>query len=152
MIVYRVVRSEDAAVICDHRRRMFAEMGTDAGVLDAASDSFAIWLEPRLADGRYFGFMAEDEGAVVAGVGLYLYDWPPGPLHSASDRRALVLNVYVEPVYRGRGIATELMRWAEAELERRGVAYATLAASAAGRPVYERLGWAATTEMAKALG
>ncbi len=58
-------------------------------------------------------------------------------------------NVFVEPAYRGRGIAAELMRKAEAELARRGVAYATLSASNAGRPVYEKLGWKATNEMAK---
>ena len=149
MLAYRNLRPEDAAVICDHRRRMFAEMGTDADVLDKASDSFAVWLGPRLADGRYFGFLAEDAGAVVGGVGLYLYEWPPAPLHPVSGSRALVSNVFVEPAYRGRGIAAELMRKAEAELTRRGVAYATLSASNAGRPVYEKLGWKATNEMAK---
>lgn len=151
MFVYRAVRYEDAVVICDHRRRMFAEMGTDAEVLDTASDSFAVWLGSRLADGRYFGFMAEDAGVIVGGVGLSLYDWPPGPLHPASDSRALVSNVFVEPAYRGRGIASELMRRAEAELKQRGVAYAALIASKAGRPVYEKLGWKVTNEMAKAL-
>ena len=151
MVVYREVGVEDMAVICDHRYRMFAEMGTDAAALDAASDSFALWLAPRLANGRYFGFVAEDAGAVVGGVGLYLYEWPPAPLHPASGSRALVSNVFVEPAYRGHGIATELMRRTEAELARRGVAYATLSASDAGRPVYEKLGWVATNEMAKVL-
>ena len=151
MVVYRDVGVEDMAVICDHRYRMFAEMGTDTALLDAATDSFAVWLEPRLADGRYFGFVAEDAGAVVGGVGLYLYEWPPAPLHPASGSRALVSNVFVEPAYRGHGIATELMRRTEAELARRGVAYATLSASDAGRPVYEKLGWVATNEMAKVL-
>lgn len=149
MLVYREVRPQDAAAICDHRRRMFTEMGTDALLLDTASESFAIWLAPRLTDGGYFGFMAEDAGTVIGGVGLYLYEWPPAPLHPASGARALVSNVFVEPAYRGRGIATELMRRAEAELARRGVAYATLSASDAGRPVYEKLGWKATNEMAK---
>jgi len=126
-------------------------MGTDAAVLDAASESFAVWLAPRLADGRYFGLMAEGAGVIVGGVGLSLYDWPPGPLHPAGGSRALVSNVFVEPAYRGRGIASELMVRAEAELKQRGVAYATLIASEAGRPVYEKLAWKATNEMAKAL-
>jgi GNAT superfamily N-acetyltransferase len=130
---------------------MFVEMGTDAAVLDLASDSFAVWLAPRLADGRYFGTIAEDAGVVVAGMGLSMYDWPPGPLHPASDQRALVSNVFVEPEYRGRGIATELMRRAEMELKRRGVAFAMLTASVAGRPVYEKLGWKATNDMSKVL-
>jgi len=45
-----------------------------------------------------------------------------------------------------------LMAASYAEFKRRGIAFAVLHASAAGRPLYERDGWTATTEMAKALG
>lgn len=131
---------------------MFAEMGTDAATLDAMSETYAVWLPPRLEDGRYFGFLAEDAGVVVAGVGLLLMDWPPGPLHPRHDKRGFVLDVFVESAYRGHGLATELMKRAEEELLGRGVMYAALQASKMGRPVYERLGWGATNEMGKALG
>ena len=151
MISIRPGRCEDFAVICEHRRLMFAEMGTEAATLDAASEAYAEWLAPRLTDGRYFGFLA-DEGAVIAGVGLTLMDFPPGPLHPKGDQRALVLDVYVQPAYRGRGVAMELLKRAETELRERGVVYAVLHASKMGRPLYEKLGWGATTEMGKALG
>jgi len=152
MISIRPVKVDDYTVICAHRRLMFAEMGTDEAMLDVASQSYAIWLKPRLEDGRYFGFFAEDEVATIAGVGLWLMDYPPGPRHPASDQRGLVLDVYVQPGYRGRGIAAELMGCAENALRERGVAYGVLQASAAGRPLYEKLGWSATAEMSKALG
>jgi GNAT superfamily N-acetyltransferase len=152
MISIRPVGTDDFAVICGHRRLMFAEMGTEAATLDAASESYAVWLAPRLVDGRYFGFLAEDEDAVIGGVGLRLTDFPPGPLHPRSDQRALVLDVYVQPAYRERGIAMELMTRAEMELRERGVEYAVLQASKMGRPLYEKLGWGATNEMGKVLG
>jgi GNAT superfamily N-acetyltransferase len=152
MLTIRTVCPEDFATICAHRRKMFAEMGTEPATLDAASDSYAIWLAPRLADGRYFGFLVEDDGVVIAGVGMRLMDWPPNPLHPTSGQRGLVLDMYVQPEYRGRGIATDLMTRAEIELKQRGVAYAVLQASEMGRPVYERLGWGSTTEMGKVLG
>jgi len=41
-------------------------------------------------------------------------DWPPHPLHPNEDRRGYVLNLYVEPGYRGRGVARDLMRLADA--------------------------------------
>ncbi len=99
MISIRAVRPGDAAVICSHRYRMFAENNIDRTALDAMREPFAAWLEPRLADGRYFGFVAEDAGAVVAGIGLILLDWPPHFLHPESGVRGYILNVYVEPAY-----------------------------------------------------
>jgi GNAT superfamily N-acetyltransferase len=152
MIAIRPVGIEDLAVICGHRHRMFADNGFAATTLDAMDGPFAAWLAPKLADGSYFGFVAEDAGAVVAGIGLVLVDWPPHPLHPLNDERGYILNVYVEPSHRGTGLAVELMRRSMEEFERRGVPYVTLHASGMGRPVYEKLGWSTTTEMAKALG
>jgi len=152
MISIRAVRADDFATICAHRRLMFAEMGAEATVLDVASESYAEWLAPRLADGRYFGFFAEDEDAVIGGVGLRIMDFPPNPNHPKTDQRGFVLDMYVQPEYRGRGIAADLMRRAEKEMQERGIVYATLQASAMGRPLYEKLGWSATAEMGKVLG
>jgi GNAT superfamily N-acetyltransferase len=152
MISIRPVRPEDLGAICVHRRRMFAESGVAPATLDAMEGPFAIWLERQLADGSYFGFIAEENSAVVAGIGLRLIEWPPGPLHPATDQRGYILNVYVEPGFRGRGIATELMTRADEEFRRLGVVYEMLHATEMGRKVYERLGWTASPEMGKTLG
>jgi GNAT superfamily N-acetyltransferase len=151
MITFRQLNASDHATICNHRQLMFAEMGTDPEVLARASAQYAQWLEPRLADGSYFGFLAEDAGEVVAGVGLRIMDFPPHPNNPDSNQRGFVLDVYVQPGYRGQGTANDLMQLSEAELKRRGIAYATLHASDAGRPLYEKLGWKPTPEMGKKL-
>lgn len=151
MTLIRAVESGDLKTICGHRRHMFAENSVSEETLDLMDDSFAAWLAPRLADGSYFGFVAEVDGVVVGGVGLRLIDWPPSPLHPTREMRGYILNVFVEQAYRGRGIARELMQRAEADFRARGVTYETLHASAMGRPVYEKLGWSATMELGKAL-
>jgi ribosomal protein S18 acetylase RimI-like enzyme len=87
----------------------------------------------------------------VAGIGLMAIDWPPHPLHPEQDRRGYVLNVYVEPSHRQRGIARALMDRAEVAFSERGLPYAILHATEKGRPLYAGLGWAPTTEMAKAV-
>jgi len=110
---------------------------------------FREWLKPRLADGSYFGFMMSDDGVDAAGIGLMLIEWPPHPEHPTQDKRGYVLNVFVEPAYRKRGLARELMALADAEFARRGVTYAVLHATEKGRPLYQGLGWNGTTEMAK---
>jgi GNAT superfamily N-acetyltransferase len=152
MIEFRAVVAGDHAVICDHRRRMFAEDGLDTATLDELAEPFAKWLRERLDDGRYFGFLAVEDGVVVAGIGLFVLDWPPHFLHPGHSERGYILNVFVEPAYRGRGLAMELMRRAEEEFRRRGIVFQVLHASKLGRPVYEKLGWGVMPEMGKAIG
>lgn len=147
----RPLQSSDLDLICRHRHEMFREAGRSDTALTAMAEPFRAWLEPRLHDGRYFGFIAERDGAAIGGIGLMEIDWPPHPSHPLDDRRGYVLNVYVEPGHRGRGVARRLMAEADAEFARRGIAYVVLHATDAGRPVYEASGWAASSEMAKSL-
>jgi GNAT superfamily N-acetyltransferase len=117
---------------------------------------FRRWLEKGLTDGSYRGFLAEIQAGsaveIAGGIGYRLIEWPPGPLHPHQDRRGYILNVFVEPQFRGQRVATGLMERTEAEFRRLGIAYEVLHATDAGRRVYERLGWKATPEMGKALG
>ena len=147
----RRVEVGDADLISSHRRRMFAEDGRPEEELDALSGPFRAWIEERLEDGRYFGFLIEDAGEVIAGIGLMVIDWPPHFLHPTSSQRGYVCNVFVEREHRGKGLAAMLMERAEEEFRRRGVTYLVLHASKLGRPVYEKLGWKDTREMSKRL-
>jgi len=154
MLTTRAVGPDDLELICRHREQMFRESnapGRTEDVLRLQTAHFRPWLARHLAQESYLGFVVEDEGRAVAGIGFMLLDWPPGPSHPTEDRRGIVLNVFVEPSHRKRGIAEELMRMAEEEFARRGVAYLMLHATAMGRPLYERMGWGATNEMAKSL-
>ena len=128
---------------------MFAEDGKLPEVLAPMTRNFREWLRPRLVDGRYFGFVIEDAGSVIAGIGLMLVDWPPHFLHPETDKRGYIMNVFVEPSHRGLGLAKEMMRRAEGEFESRGVIFLVLHASKMGRPVYEKLDWYVMPEMAK---
>ena len=112
---------------------------------------FRRWLEKQVAEGLYFGFMAEQADVVIGGVGLMELSWPPHPLHPADDRRGYVLNLFVEQRCRRAGVAAILMEAAEREFTRRGITYVVLHASEAGRPLYTRAGWARSWEMEKHL-
>lgn len=155
----RAINSGDLELVCRHREAMFSEAGRDAATLASMTGHFRVWLAPRLADGRYFGFVLIDadanddanDDAPIAGIGLMEIDWPPHPAHPEQDRRGYVLNVYVEPHARRRGLARQLMQLADEEFARRGIRYAILHATEQGRDLYRQLGWGATTEMAKPL-
>jgi ribosomal protein S18 acetylase RimI-like enzyme len=60
---------------------------------------------------------------------------------------AIVLNVYVEPAWRRRGVADALMRAVLDALAARGIQRVVLHASDEGRRLYERLGFVPTNEM-----
>lgn len=141
----------DHAMICDHRERMFLEAGGDPAALQVMTEHFGPWLNARLTDGRYYGFALMDGTFSAAAVGLMSIDWPPHPSHPNQDQRGYVLNVFVEPTYRRRGLASALMQLAEAEFVARGIGFGVLHATDVGRPVYEAQGWRATAEMAKSL-
>lgn len=145
----RELSEQDIELVCRHRELMFREAGRSDEILKPMTLHFREWLRPRLNDHSYFGFVACDNGEPIAGIGLMLIDWPPHPAHPTTDKRGYVLNVYVEPEYRGRGLARELMRLADAEFLKRGVQFAILHATEKGRGIYTGLGWQGTTEMSK---
>jgi ribosomal protein S18 acetylase RimI-like enzyme len=149
-IEIRAVGPEDLDLICHHREEMFRDAGSDERSLAVMTENFRLWLKPRLADGSYFGFILTAAGQPAAGVGLMLIDWPPHPMHPAQDRRGYVLNLFVEPEHRRKGLARRLMQLAEDELSGRGVSLLVLHATEKGRPLYSDLGWTAgSAEMIK---
>jgi ribosomal protein S18 acetylase RimI-like enzyme len=147
----RELSENDVELICRHREEMFRDAGRSEEVLQVMTQHFRDWLRPRLSDRTYFGFVVCDNGQPIAGIGLMLIDWPPHPSHPTTDKRGYVLNVYVEPEHRRRGLARELMRLADGEFAKRGVQFAVLHATDKGRSVYAGLGWSGTTEMSKVL-
>ena len=141
----------DLETILAHRQAMFRDSGRPEDVIGQLAEPFRTWLEPRLVDGRYFGWMIEEAGAVVAGIGMMAIEWPPHPSHPTCDKRGYILNVYVEPAFRRRGLARQLMARAMAEAKARRLEYVILHATEQGRPLYASLGWEPTREMAIAV-
>lgn len=149
----RAVAPDEAAIVALHRLRMFQDMGEVpddcAEPLRAASETA---LRALFASGEYRGWFARDgTSRVIAGAGAHIKPhlprMVPGRHRVACEAVPLVVNVYTEPAWRGRGVARALMQrlmdWAQAE----GYDRVVLHASDAGRGLYEGLGFVATNEM-----
>lgn len=148
----RSATEADAAIITAHRRAMFAAIfasgpNPQEAVLDEMGRAFEPWVKNRIAEGKYLGWIAEDGARVAGSAGLLIVDWPPHPLHPDGNQRAYLLNVFVEPEFRKRGLAHSLIERCLAEARQRGIRVVTLHSSDAGRPVYEKLGFHPTSEM-----
>lgn len=147
-ISFRPATPQDCAVILHHRRSMFRDMGEGtAEELDRMVEATAPWLAHALADGSYRGWLAEDpDGRIAAGGGVLISSWPAGP-KDPYTRRALIINVYTEPEFRNRGLASQVMLLMIQWLKEQGFNSVVLHASDAGRHLYETLGFVPTNEM-----
>jgi len=144
----RTADTTDAALISAHRRAMFAEIHTlDESVMTALERRSVSWTERMIREGKYYGWIATEAGRSVASAGLLILDWPPHPFDPEGELRGYLLNVFVEPEYRKRGLAHELVERCMAEARRRGIRVVTLHSSQAGRSIYERVGFNPTNEM-----
>lgn len=145
--VIRRATLADAACLVAFRRSMFESMGVhDVARLAAMESAVSAYLVDALPKGDYLGWVAEVRGRVVGGGGLVIQHMPPGP-RNLDGRQGYILNVYTAPEWRENGIATAIVQTMLDYLRELGVPVATLHATEAGRPIYERLGFSATNEM-----
>jgi len=146
----------DSAVIARHRAEMFTDMGELPprlyGELVAATMRY---LEEAIPAEDYVAWLAaprENPLEIVAGAGLQRRRILPraaraGETRILKGRQGIVLNVFTERAWRRRGLAELLMREVLSWAGEAGLDDLVLHASADGRRLYERLGFAATNEM-----
>ena len=150
MSEYRIRYADpsDAELIASHRVAMFQAMGelegTDVTAVESATRKR---LAAQLASGEYTGWLVEIDGVPVAGAGVLLHQYHPTRQNPDGRPTAYILNVYTDPLHRRAGLATRLIETILAWCREHDIARASLHTSDAGRPVYERLGFAPTQEL-----
>ena len=137
----------DLTTIMRHRRGMFYDMGyCDKAALDAMEAISAPFIKTGLEKGSFRAWLAEVNGAVVAGGAVLIFGHPSAP-YDLNLQRAMILNMYTEPEHRHRGFAKAIVEtiieWCRAQ----GFTSVSLRASDAGRHLYEDLGFTQTNEM-----
>jgi ribosomal protein S18 acetylase RimI-like enzyme len=143
-----VATAADAPIISQHRRRMFVDAGrADNQVLDVMAEHFEPWVERMLAEGKYNGWIMTAAGQVVASAGLLILDWPPHPLDPRQDKRGYLLNVFVEPEFRRKRLASQLIEVVLSEARRRKIRVVALHSTDSGKALYESNGFRRTDEM-----
>jgi GNAT superfamily N-acetyltransferase len=144
----RPATHSDLGFLADQRLAMFRDMGERyTGHLDELAAAQTPWMETRFADGSLTGFIAVEDGTPVGGIQIAWMDVPPSRV-DRSGRSAYLYGLRVLPEHRRRGIARALLEASIAAAREAGVRMVTLQASDDGRPVYERLGFESTREMA----
>ncbi|HXF47897.1 MAG TPA: GNAT family N-acetyltransferase [Verrucomicrobiae bacterium] len=146
----RFATLKDIETLVTHRRGMWFDMGyKNKAELDAADKVYRLWAKPRLRSGELIGFIVEVSGQTAGSGCLWLQPVQPRPGRPGfkGGGQPYLLSMYTEHPFRGKGVATKIVkesiRWAKAK----GFPRMTLHASDMGRSVYEKLGFKQTWEM-----
>ncbi len=108
-ITVREATPSDIPDILRQRRAMYEAMNdTDTHALDAMIEATSLYLPKALADGSFHAWLALNDAHAVAGGAVIISPWPAHP-YDLQCRRATILNVYTDPDYRRRGIASQLL-------------------------------------------
>jgi len=145
---YRRTTVADLGLLIDHRHRMWSDIGHRTEAEIAEHDGrYRDWAHPRLRSGELVGYVAVAPitGPVASGLVWYRPDQPRPKLSTLVS--PYILSMYTEPEWRGRGIATRIVKELLGEIRRSGYPNAELHASRFGRRVYDRVGFERTWEM-----
>jgi|SRR5579863_20556 len=146
-LIIRGATPDDIPEILRQRRGMYLDMGyEESPALAAMLSTCDPYLSQALANGSFRGWMALAGNRIVGGGAVVISPWPSHP-YDLECRRATILNVYVYPEFRRKGIARQLMRTMIEWCQQEKFAAVYLHASEDGRHLYESLGFETTNEM-----
>lgn len=148
-IQIREANRQEDSVIAKH----FYQMWRDNDVPPESIDSD--WLETTLQfierarqELCYKAFLAEIDGEVVGSAGCQLFaGLYPQVIAKEYRKYGYIWGVYVEPPFRGQGIAKKLTSMTVDYLKSLGCTRVVLHASPLGKPVYSSLGFSPSNEM-----
>jgi len=141
-VTIRRAESGDMDELIELRLRLHREAGA---TIDSAREARIItanraYLQERLPKGEYLSWVAEADSKVVAISGLIVYHRLPSA-HTLATCEAYVVNMYTRPEWRGRGIATALLKEVLQAARSAGARRAWLRATPKGKLLYQKLGF-----------
>ena len=99
------------------------------------------YLAEALPSEQMLIWVAEVDGKIVGTSVLIFFQKPPTE-HNLSGREAYILNMYTLPEWRGQRIATALVQTLLAYVRLTQARRVYMYATPAGKPLYEKLGFA----------
>lgn len=137
-MVFRKATTEDIPQLVECRIKQLIDEGQNPDK-DIKEANIAYFRE-QFRTGQMEEWVCEDEGRIIA-TGAVIYQRFPPSFTNGDGLKAYIANIYTDPAYRGRGVATNMLRLLEERARARNVCELWLEASRWGRPVYEKYGF-----------
>ena len=103
--------------------------------------SSRLYYQEALASDNHTAFLVYNADDNVIGAGAVSYYQVMPTYHNPSGKKAHIMNMYVAPEHRRKGIATKLLDLLIADSKERGIDHITLEATQMGRKLYENYGF-----------
>ena len=134
---------DDIDALVDLRDAMWREIaaGMDIGDVREALGNTREYFQAAVPSGDYVCVLTEAQGQIVGGGGMVIYRKPSQPL-SPVGVEGYILNMLTVAEWRGKGIASAIMRELLACAREAGAGLVWLRATDQGRSVYEKFGLA----------
>ncbi|MBR6473460.1 MAG: GNAT family N-acetyltransferase [Firmicutes bacterium] len=144
MIEYKITTPEDIDLLMASRLVMLREVNHLAADYEY-SEELKNCSRDYFLNGDQTTVLALD-GGKVAGCASISYITIMPTFSHATGKRSHLMNVYTDPAYRGQGIARKMVEMLIEDAWSKGATEISLDATTMGRPLYEKLGFKASTE------
>lgn len=144
MIEYRITTPEDIDLLMESRLVMLREVNHLAPDYEY-SEELKNCSREYFLNGDQTTVLALDDGK-VAGCASISYITVMPTFSHATGKRSHLMNVYTDPSYRGQGIARTMVNMLIEDAWAKGATEISLDATTMGRPLYEKLGFKASSE------
>jgi GNAT superfamily N-acetyltransferase len=141
---YKIRKAElkDVERLADIRMRLFAEVGEliSDDEFEAVKAANKTYFEKAMLYHEFVAYVAEVNDHIVGTSGLVLFQRPPYA-GNLSGLEAYIMNMFTEPEWREKGIASLLLDYCIEYCKNHGVGRIWLHASPDGRPLYIKKGF-----------
>ena len=139
----RLATDADLATLCELRIEFLSEVrGVPPEEFpDRLVSDTRRFFERTMSSGRILTWLAEDGGGTVGLASVVVHDAPPVP-EDPRSHEGFVINLYVRAGSRGRGTGRRLLDACLGAAGDQDIRRFSLYATDAGRPLYERAGFA----------
>lgn len=145
----RQIQSDEDIIIVKYFYLMWQDYAMHSILKPDWQEESLRFIKVARAEHSFAGFIAEVAGKPVGSAACQLFQGLYPSIFQAEKRNyGYIWGIYVLPEYRKKGLATKLTQACCTYLKSIACSKVILHASPMGKPVYERLGFAASNEMA----
>lgn len=131
---------DDLDALVELRLGFSREVGNPNADMTPLAEATREYLAAKIPTGEYRAWVAEVDDGIVAVSGLVLFENLPRN-RNLSGLEAYITNMYTIPEWRGKGVATGLLREILTFVKGTDARRAWLRATEDGRPIYEKAGF-----------
>ena len=137
-LVYRKANLSEIPTLVMFRKQQLIDEGQQPNF--DADNTFTDYFTKCFDNDSLVQYVAIDGTKIAATGGVHFYSCPPS-YRNPTGKIAYIAGMYTLPCFRGRGIATIILKHLIEEARRRNYNVVRLHASPQGRPVYEKMGF-----------